>query len=96
VEHHSLCQNISFTCTFSIPEHGHYLSRNFCSWILVCSFGSMTGTCLIHIHALVSLYQIHTDNCTHISLNHHPINAIQSGREVTVHPDNMNLRLNLS
>ena len=35
VEHHSLCQNISFTSTFSIPVHGHYLSRNFCSWILV-------------------------------------------------------------
>jgi hypothetical protein len=35
VEHHSLCQNISFSCTFSIPGHDHYLSRNISSWILV-------------------------------------------------------------
>jgi hypothetical protein len=44
----------------------------------------VTGTCLVHIHALVWLYQIHTDKCTHISLNHHLINAIRNSN--LLHP----------
>jgi len=31
---------------------------------------------LVHIRALVSIYQINADKCTHILLNHHFINSI--------------------
>ena len=33
---------------------------------------------LVHIHALISLYQINTDRCTHMFLNHHIINTSNS------------------
>jgi hypothetical protein len=33
---------------------------------------------LVHIHALISLYQINTDRFTHMFLNHHFINTSNS------------------
>jgi hypothetical protein len=40
------------------------------------SFGFITGTCLVHIRARVSLYQTHTNKCTLVLLNHHLVNAV--------------------
>jgi hypothetical protein len=33
---------------------------------------------LVHIHELISLYQINKDRCTHMFLNHHLINTSNS------------------
>jgi len=33
---------------------------------------------LVHRHALISLYQINTNRCTHMFLNHHSINTSNS------------------
>jgi len=37
----------------------------------------VVNTYLVHIHVLVSPYQINTEECTHILLNHHFINTIR-------------------
>jgi len=34
-----------------------------------------TEVYLVHIHALILLYQTNTDRCTHVFLNHHFINT---------------------
>ena len=74
-KHNKLVIMSSVSATYFGPQGPSSSSKRHNLWDLTY-FKTSKYIYLVHIHALISLYQINTDKCRNILLTHHFINTI--------------------